>query len=170
MIEDSFDTHLVLIPHCMTEILPKECKSGKKVRGTNHSTAADLLSLFIDDVHVGVGDVVEDLVVDALLHVDTGPVLGPLPRQEGEERPDLGRLRVGQKRTPIHVYSHYSPQQLRPQTHQMWLNFGSVFTWVHTVEPLIMAGPKCEHYLAVPLYTVIHTRARTPRSNPEVYW
>ena len=29
MIEDHFGTYLVLIPHCMTEILAKECKSGK---------------------------------------------------------------------------------------------------------------------------------------------
>ena len=29
MIEDHFGMYLVLIPHCMTEILAKECKSGK---------------------------------------------------------------------------------------------------------------------------------------------
>ena len=29
MIEDDFGMYLVLIPHCMTEILAKECKSGK---------------------------------------------------------------------------------------------------------------------------------------------
>ena len=29
MIEDHFGMHLVLIPHCMTKILAKECKSGK---------------------------------------------------------------------------------------------------------------------------------------------
>ena len=28
MIEDHHGMYLVLIPHCMTEILPKECKSG----------------------------------------------------------------------------------------------------------------------------------------------
>ena len=28
MIEDDFGKYLVLIPHCMTEILAKECKSG----------------------------------------------------------------------------------------------------------------------------------------------
>ena len=29
MIEDHFRMHLVLIPHCITEILAKECKSGE---------------------------------------------------------------------------------------------------------------------------------------------
>ena len=29
MIEDHFGMYLVLIAHCMTEILAKECKSGK---------------------------------------------------------------------------------------------------------------------------------------------
>ena len=29
MIEDHFGMFLVLIPHCMTEILARECKSGK---------------------------------------------------------------------------------------------------------------------------------------------
>ena len=29
MIEDHIGMYLVLIPHCMTEILAKECKSGK---------------------------------------------------------------------------------------------------------------------------------------------
>ena len=29
MIEDHFGMYLLLVPHCMTEILAKECKSGK---------------------------------------------------------------------------------------------------------------------------------------------
>ena len=29
MIKDHFGMYLVLIPHCITEILAKECKSGK---------------------------------------------------------------------------------------------------------------------------------------------
>ena len=29
MIEDHFGMYIVLIPHCTTEILAKECKSGK---------------------------------------------------------------------------------------------------------------------------------------------
>ena len=40
MIEDHFGMYLVLIPHCMTEILAKECKSEKStvlVLGTVHS-------------------------------------------------------------------------------------------------------------------------------------
>ena len=57
-----------------------------------HTLWADLLSLLIDDVDVCVGDVVEDLVVYGLLHVDTGPVLCPLPCQEREQGPHLGRL------------------------------------------------------------------------------
>ena len=58
----------------------------------HHTLWPDLLSLLIDDVNVGVGDVVEDLVVYGLLHVDTGPVLCPLPRHEREQGPNLGWL------------------------------------------------------------------------------
>ena len=57
-----------------------------------HTLWPDLLSLLVDDVDVCVGDVVEDLVVYGLLHVDTGPVLCPLPCQEREQGPHLGRL------------------------------------------------------------------------------
>ena len=43
MIEDHFSIYLVLIPHCMTEVLAKECKSGKStvlVLGTVTSGAS----------------------------------------------------------------------------------------------------------------------------------
>ena len=53
-----------------------------------------LLSLFIDNVLLSVCDVVEDLVVDVLIHLDAGPVLGSLSGQEREQRAHLRRLQA----------------------------------------------------------------------------
>lgn len=44
-----------------------------------------LLSLLIDNVFLGMSDVIKDVVIDILIHMYAGPVLGSLSGQKCEQ-------------------------------------------------------------------------------------